>query len=40
MTEKSGFVVEEYLCTTENNVPLEKAIKQKRAVTIIMKLRG
>lgn len=40
ITEKSGFVVEEYLCTTENNVPLEKAIKQKRAITIIMKLRG
>lgn len=39
MVEKCGFVVEEYLCTTENGVPLEKALKQKRGITIILKLR-
>lgn len=38
MSRQCGFMVEEYLCTTENNVPIEKAIKQKRSITIIMKL--
>lgn len=38
MMEKVGFKVEEYLCTTENDVPLERALKKKRAITIILKL--
>lgn len=38
MVRECGFLTEDYLCTTENNVSLEKAIMQKRAVTMIMKL--
>ncbi len=39
MLENAGFDVEEHLCTTENGVLLEKALKKKRAVTIILKLK-
>lgn len=38
MAKRSGFIVDEYMCSTENDVPLDKAIRQKRAITIFMKL--
>lgn len=38
MVRECSFSVEEYLCTTENDVPLEKAIRQKRSINIFMKL--
>lgn len=35
MITNAGFNVEEYFCTTENDVLLEKTLRRKRAITII-----
>lgn len=39
MVEDCGLHVEDYICTTENEKPLEKALKKRMAVTVAMELK-
>lgn len=39
MAQRAGFLVEDYICVTAGDIPLEKAVKHKFAVDIAMVLR-